>query len=449
MGTTTTNYGLYKPAIGETGWGALRNTSYDTIDSQVFTNETAVALNTTHRTSDGSDHTFIDQDVTSGVAPTFVGTNFTGLVAATVGIIDSGALITATDVEDALQENRTAINLNTTHASSDGSQHTFIDQSVVVGASPTFDGNNFTGMDADDVDIADAGVIITATDVEGALQENRTAIDLNTTHAGTAAPHRTIDDNGVASTDLWSAAKISSVVQGIDWKESVIDFYDPTASTPPGPGTGDRYISTATANGWTDTYIYEYNGATWDETIPTEGAAVWNETEDTTYTFNGAAWVKFGTTVDHLNLQNIGTNSHAAIDSHISGDGSDHSLVNSSLVSTLNFVIDGGGSAITTGIKGDIEIPFACTINQVTLLADQSTTTVIDIWKDTYANYPATDADSITAAAVPTITAALKSQDSTLTAWTTSITAGDCLRFNVDSTDNAERITISLKVTKT
>jgi len=133
----------------------------------------------------------------------------------------------------------------------------------------------------------------------------------------------------------------------------------------------------------------------------------------------------------------------------VDGSGADHSLVASNSVSVLNFVIDGGGSAITTGIKGDIEIPFDCTINQVTLLADQSTTTVIDIWKDTYANYPATDADSITAAAVPTITAAIKSQDSTLTAWTTSVTDGDILRFNVDSTDNAERVTISLKVTKT
>jgi len=45
------------------------------------------------------------------------------------------------------------------------------DQSVISGSSPTFDGSNFTGIDADDVDIADAGSIITATEVETALQE--------------------------------------------------------------------------------------------------------------------------------------------------------------------------------------------------------------------------------------------------------------------------------------
>ena len=117
-------------------------------------------------------------------------------------------------------------------------------------------------------------------------------------------------------------------------------------------------------------------------------------------------------------------------------------------VATINFIIDGGGSAITTGVKGFIEIPFACTINRVTLLADQSGSIVVDIWNDTYANYPPTDADSITAAAVPTITTATKSQDSVLTGWTTSITADDILGFNVDSITTCERVTLPLKVTR-
>ena len=121
----------------------------------------------------------------------------------------------------------------------------------------------------------------------------------------------------------------------------------------------------------------------------------------------------------------------------------------SSLVSSIQFVIDGGGSAITTGVKGYLEIPFACTINQVTLLADQSGSIVVDIWKDTYANYPPTDADSITASAVPTISTATKSQDATLTGWTTSISAGDILGFNVDSITTCTRVTVSLKVTRT
>lgn len=116
------------------------------------------------------------------------------------------------------------------------------------------------------------------------------------------------------------------------------------------------------------------------------------------------------------------------------------------LTDTITFVIDGGGSAITAGVKGYLEIPFACTITQVTMLADQSGSIVVDIWKDTYANFPPLDADSITAAAVPTISSAVKSQDTTLTGWTTAIAAGDILAFNVDSATTVTRVTISLKV---
>lgn len=118
-------------------------------------------------------------------------------------------------------------------------------------------------------------------------------------------------------------------------------------------------------------------------------------------------------------------------------------------VTTLTFIVDGGGATITTGIKGDLEVPFDCTILQATLLADQSGSIVIDIWKDTYANYPPTVADSITASAKPTISSATKSQDSTLTGWTTTITAGQTLRFNVDSVTSLQRVTVSLKVKKT
>lgn len=115
----------------------------------------------------------------------------------------------------------------------------------------------------------------------------------------------------------------------------------------------------------------------------------------------------------------------------------------------VGFVIDGGGDEIETGIKGDLYIPFDCTITAVTMLADQSGSIVIDIWKDIYANYPPTNADSITASAVPTITTDTDSQDTTLTGWTTSISAGDTLRFNVDSVTDIERVTIILTVTKT
>jgi len=93
---------------------------------------------------------------------------------------------------------------------------------------------------------------------------------------------------------------------------------------------------------------------------------------------------------------------------------------------------------------------FACTINEVTMLADQTGTILVDIWRDNYANFPPVLADTIGGTAKPTISAADKSQDATLSGWTTSISAGDILRYVVSVTDSTiQRVTVSLKVTKT
>lgn len=136
--------------------------------------------------------------------------------------------------------------------------------------------------------------------------------------------------------------------------------------------------------------------------------------------------------------------------SHEDGGADEISLAGlAGVILSLTFIIDGGGSAITTGEKGHLRIPFACTINRVTMMADQSGSIVVDIWKDTYTNFPPIDGDSITASAPPTISTAQKSEDSTLSGWTTAIAAGDILAFNVDSCSTITRVTISLKVTKT
>lgn len=114
----------------------------------------------------------------------------------------------------------------------------------------------------------------------------------------------------------------------------------------------------------------------------------------------------------------------------------------------IEFIIDGGGNVIATGEKGHLEIPFDCNITQVTTLADTSGSIVVDIWKDTYANFPPTNADSITASAPPTLSSAQKSQDTTLTGWTTKISAGDVLAYNVDSSTTVTRVIVSLEIEK-
>lgn len=121
----------------------------------------------------------------------------------------------------------------------------------------------------------------------------------------------------------------------------------------------------------------------------------------------------------------------------------------SGLVHTINYVIDGGGAVIATGLKGDLVIDFACTITKWTLLGDVSGSLVVDVWRDSYANYPPVIGDVITASAKPTISSSTKGQSSTLTGWTTAIAAGDVLRFNVNSASTITRATLALTVTRT
>lgn len=141
----------------------------------------------------------------------------------------------------------------------------------------------------------------------------------------------------------------------------------------------------------------------------------------------------------------------AEVDTKIATHTDDRDAHHSNVL-TLTFIIDGGGSAIATGQKGHLEIPFACTLMAWTLLADVAGAIVIDIWKDTYANFPPTNNDAMPGAGKePTIAATnQKAQDTDISDWTAvAVAAGDILAFNVDSCTAITRVTLSLKATKT
>jgi hypothetical protein len=82
-------------------------------------------------------------------------------------------------------------------------------------------------------------------------------------------------------------------------------------------------------------------------------------------------------------------------------------------------------------------------------MSDVSGSIVIDIWKDTYGNYPPTNADSITNGNEPTLTTSTKSEGTDLSGWTsTDLNEGDILFFNVDSASTLTTITLIMKVIK-
>lgn len=126
-------------------------------------------------------------------------------------------------------------------------------------------------------------------------------------------------------------------------------------------------------------------------------------------------------------------------------------LVDLPMVTTAHCNVFGNGYVLYPGEKGAVRMPFDGTITEAALLADIAGDVVVDIWKSSYAGYPPSSANSIVASAPPTLTGQIKNLDSTLTGWTTAVTAGDILVFVLKATPAPallRRLTIVLKITK-
>lgn len=111
-------------------------------------------------------------------------------------------------------------------------------------------------------------------------------------------------------------------------------------------------------------------------------------------------------------------------------------------------VLDGGGSAITTGIKVDLPVPYACKVTGWEIMSDVSGSIVIDLWRDTYANYPPTVDDTMTAGNKPTLASATKNTWTAAGGSEWNLSQGQIIRVNVDSATTVTRVLVALKVTK-
>lgn len=98
---------------------------------------------------------------------------------------------------------------------------------------------------------------------------------------------------------------------------------------------------------------------------------------------------------------------------------------------------------LTVGEEIQYVAPFDMTITGWTMLLDVSGSAAIDVWKDTYANHPPTDADSLL---TPSVTTAAKNQATSLSH---TVTAGDCIIFHVDSVTTATLATLALTGVRT
>jgi flagellar capping protein FliD len=84
--------------------------------------------------------------------------------------------------------------------------------------------------------------------------------------------------------------RLSLTEYGGPWLDPVDDFFNPTGALPQNPSPGDSYVASATANGWTAGNIYQYNGATWDETTPAANSALTLRADNTDYFYSGSSW---------------------------------------------------------------------------------------------------------------------------------------------------------------
>lgn len=150
--------------------------------------------------------------------------------------------------------------------------------------------------------------------------------------------------------------------------------------------------------------------------------------------------INVGTGVSTSSALTVGTNAQKLVANSAATNGV--SWIDDDVA--IEIMMGNGVNEILTGVQCYVEMPFAMTVEAARLVSKDSGSIVVDIWKDSYANFPPTDADTITSSTPPTITTATKSEDTDLTSWTTALAKGDWLAFNVDSVTTCTLVTLSL-----
>ena len=106
---------------------------------------------------------------------------------------------------------------------------------------------------------------------------------------------------------------------------------------------------------------------------------------------------------------------------------------------------DGQGGVISVNSRASFNINFTGTVTGWQLFETSNTpissTCVLDVWKDTYANYPPTVADTIFGTK-PSLTGAIKNE---ATGLSIAVTSGDTFIVNIDSNTNAVKLLLVLQ----
>ena len=127
------------------------------------------------------------------------------------------------------------------------------------------------------------------------------------------------------------------------------------------------------------------------------------------------------------------------------------------IITTINQIIgtqngcigagfDGKGSVVEAGAAVEVVLPYPGTITGAIVISNIAGSIEFEIEKCTYSAFDTMS--SIVASAPPTLSSAYKSSDTTLSGWTTSVSAGDIFRFSIVSASVLTRVIVVLLVTK-
>ncbi len=227
------------------------------------------------------------------------------------------------------------------------------------------------------------------------------------------------NDTGTSSTDIWTADKIISYIDN-----KIIN-----------QGTKAGFINGASFSGnpkvYSVTFSTPFSGSSYSTAIIGNSSRSWTISNQTSAGFR------------------INSNANPAITGNVYWMCINNGESSAANKGQLGVGLNGSGSVITTGVKTYLTVPYSGIITGWELLSTATGSIIIDVWKDTYANYPPTLSDSICGIDKPTLTNQIKNNNNNLTAWSTTITEGDIIAFNVDSASVVTQVTLTLKINKT
>lgn len=110
----------------------------------------------------------------------------------------------------------------------------------------------------------------------------------------------------------------------------------------------------------------------------------------------------------------------------------------------VNFVMNYGASTLPAGIGGDFSLPANIRIGEWSLFLEPTGSINVQLWKDTYANFPPTSADGMHGNTGIFINNGLKNTGN-VAWWSTPTGAkGDIVRVNINSVSSATKMSLAL-----